>query len=493
VVRDAAPSDSVFLDFGKLTTIVPPPLGTILTSVAGIGNQAARGFRIMPRDASDIVDTVAPGVSDAYSITDTQYRVVFDRNVTTASATNTAHYTLNSFGTVNSAAMDGQNAVILNVTTGLQDGAQEGVKVNGVTGLDNGVTITTPVTATFLAGLLTVGQMSSPNPDSLAADPCHDKSKYAGALGQFTNGQFGPRSTVTGIVVGVFGNTYYMEDQPPILLNQPVPTENHRGITVFAPPVGLILGHKYVIAGSDEEFFSENEFAAIVYVRDVGTPGVPAPINIRISVASYDTCDGEQNLDNARDYLSELVRLQDVKVVQRFPTLPTNGFHVAGPAPGYPDTMFCENVGNVLGPNVTGTYPAPGTLVDVTGCEHFTAAVTNPSFRIIPRSQADIVVKNPAGVGNQSAGQLAFAVYPNPARRVNLFFSLPRSADVDLGVYDLFGRHVAQIARGEFAAGSYSKAWSGLDDSGKHVRSGIYFYKLRAGNDVRTARTVISN
>ena len=492
VVRNAAPSDSVFIDFGKLTGILPPALGTVLTSVSGIGNKSTRGYRIMPRDANDIVDVVAPGVSDAYAVADNQYRVVFDRDVTPASATVAGNYSLASFGAISSVVMDGTSAVILNVPTS-RELVLEKVAVNNVVGLVNGIAMSTPGERDFVTGVLTCAEMSAPNPDSLIAIPCHDKSKYAGTLGQFTNGQFGPHSTVTGIVVGVYGNLYYMEDSPPLPLNTPQNPEKHRGITVFAPPVALTLGHKYIIAGAAEEFFSENEFAAIVYVKDVGNPGVPAPINLQIAAASYDTCDAGQNIHSARDYLSQLVRLQNVKVVQRFNPLPNTGFHVAGPAPNYPDTMFCENQNAVLGPSTPASYPPVGSIVDVIGCIHYTTSTSTPSFRVLPRKPTDITApKNPGLVGvDPSSADLSFSVFPNPARTVKLSFTLAQAGDVDLGVYDLFGRHVASVARGRFEAGSYQKSWNGLNDAGKPVRSGMYFYRLNAGNETRSARSVL--
>jgi len=486
VVRNAAPSDSVFIDFGKLSTVAPPPLGTVITSITGIGNMATRGYRIMPRDADDIVDAVPPNVIDAYPTADNRYRVVFDRAVTPASATNTANYTLESFGTVSAAVMDGSSAVILTVPT-LRE-VSEKVKVNHVVGQANGVAMTVEVEKEFIAGVLSCAEASAPNPDSLSANPCHDKSKYAGPLGQFINGQFGPRSSITGIVVGIFGNLYYMEDSPPT--NNLIP-EKHRGITVFAPPTALTLGRRYILAGNGQEFYSEHEFVNIGYVSDQGNPGVPAPINLPIEVASYDTCDADQEIHSARDYLSELVKLQNVKVVQRFNPAPTNGFHVAGPGPTFPDTMFCENLNTVLGPNNVSSYPAVGTRVDVTGVVHYTTSTSSPSFRVCPRSQADIVVKNVNGVDDASTGDLSFAAYPNPARRVNLTFSLPKAAQIDLGVYDLFGRHVATVARGRYEAGNHQKVWNGLNDAGKPVRAGMYFYRLNADGDKRSARTVL--
>jgi hypothetical protein len=55
VVSNAAPADSVFIDCNKLATITLPPLGTVLSDISGISNYTSRGFRIMVRDANDLV------------------------------------------------------------------------------------------------------------------------------------------------------------------------------------------------------------------------------------------------------------------------------------------------------------------------------------------------------------------------------------------------------------------------------------------------------
>jgi hypothetical protein len=492
VVRDDAPSDSVYIGYNKLSTLTRPALGTYLTSISGVSNAQTRGLFIMPRDGNDIVDTQPPGVTDAYAIADNQYRVIFDRAVVSATATNTANYNLASFGSVDAAVMDGTNAVILTVTTGLPHGASETVSVNGITGVANGLTMTTPANPSFLAGVLSCGEMSAPDPDSLLKTPCQDKSRYAGALGDFTNGLGGPRSTFTGIVTGVFGNLYYMQDA-----NSYDPYQfdgSHRGITVFAPPVALQKGHRYTIAGADEEFYKENEFAFITYVRDDGAASVQTPPVLPISLVSRDTCDAARNLMDGKDYLSLLVNLRNVTVVQRFNPLPTNGFHVAGPYPDNTDTMFVENQNTVLGANVATNYPAVGSLVNVVGLVHYTTNTSTPSVRVCPRSQADITLMSPpTGVGGSLPAKLAFAAFPNPSRNVNLAFALPKAAHVSLGVYDLLGRKVATIVNGNMSAGSYSRSWNGRDDSGNSVNSGVYFYRLNVDGQVRTARTMVIN
>ncbi len=521
VVSDAATSDSVFIDLQKCISMVPPPVGTIINSVQGIGNKATRGFRIMPRNSGDIDDNVPPNVADAYAISDNQYRVVFDRTVTAGTAGDKNNYTLNSFGSVDAAAIDGTSAAILTVSgTGLSHGLTIGhtlqtdfVNVSGITNAQNNQTMVgTQSSLPFVFGALTCGEMSQPNPDTLATGsggvPCVDKAAYSGPGGEFSNnGVSGPRSTVTGIVTSKSGNLYYMEDG---VTDPAVSQTNTRGITAFAAAVPLTVGHRYVLAGACQDFNQESEFTAIAYVQDLGTPGVPAAWTSLTPdiMALGDPCDASQTLLTPRDYLSTLVTMTNLKVVAKQVTsgqpgqrllTNNNGFWVAGPSTANPDTFIVENLNNNLGLNSASNanYPPLFSHIDVTGVVHFTTSSGFPNnatnartFRICPASAAGITTT--VGVGDENPSlALSLSAYPNPARTVNLAFALPKSTNIDLAVYDLLGRKVVQLAKGTYPAGQYHKVWNATNSTGGHVGPGIYFYRLRAGDEVRTARTLL--
>lgn len=480
VVAASNPSDSVLVDGGTLTTYAPPATGSAINLVQGIYEQRTRGFRIQLRDGNDIVTLTPPGVSDAYPIADNQIRILFDRNVTTATATDENNYSLASFGSVDLAVMENQSTVVLTITNGLGHGISETVTISGITGLANGITMTAPTSRTFINGVLSVAEVSAPNPDSLAGTPCLDRSNFAGGGGQFTQGNFGPRLTMTGIVTGAYGNLFYLEDATPV---------NHGGITVFAPPAPMTVGRKYRIAGLVQEFFGETEFAAITDIADLGAAAVPAPIAVTVGVANRDTCDVNQNINDGEDTESMLVKLSLVKTVQRFSPPPTNGFHVAGQNPTYPDTIFIENLNTVLGTNSASNpnYPPLGTMLNVVGVGHYSGS----SFRVAPRNAADITRLGFLGVPPTNPNVLSFSVYPNPARKANVNFTLPIDSDVQLGVFDVAGRQVVELAKGHLPAGSYSRLWSGRDANGKQVGAGVYFYRLKAGNDTRTVRAIM--
>jgi photosystem II stability/assembly factor-like uncharacterized protein len=76
------------------------------------------------------------------------------------------------------------------------------------------------------------------------------------------------------------------------------------------------------------------------------------------------------------------------------------------------------------------------------------------------------------------SGFRLFQNYPNqfnPTTRIE--YSIPNSSFVTLKVYDVLGREVAVLINEEKHAGNYE-----VEFNGKNLSSGIYFYKLQAGN-----------
>ncbi len=473
IVDSSAPSDSVFIDGNKLTTYAPPALNTPILSVQGILNQANRGYRIMLRNGNDIVVNTPPNVSDAYPVTDNIIKVRFDRDVTAASATNPSNYSLASFGSIDNVVTSGNDAVLVTITNGLAHGDIEVLTVNGVTGQAANQTMTTPQSRTFINGILTAEEIQRADADSLAGTPCVDRSRFAGPGGQLTQGPVGTRASMAGVMGARYGALYYMMDEGDV---------NRGGIAAFAPPSVLNTGTRYRLTGGIQEFFGETEFSNIIEVEALGAGTIPSPTVRTVGQARADTCDAADVLADGEDYEGRFVTLQNVKVVQRFPTPPTNGFHVAAQAFSDGDTIFVQNLSGVLSPLVP---PPLGNMVTVTGVLHYEGA----SFRVCPRSYSDIVDHGLAGVGGGGA-KLAFSVAPNPARRATFSVTLPQAADIEIGIFDVAGRQVASLVKARMPAGSFSREWAGADDAGREVGAGVYFARLKMGGIERALRTV---
>ncbi|MDE3059336.1 MAG: T9SS type A sorting domain-containing protein, partial [Bacteroidota bacterium] len=78
--------------------------------------------------------------------------------------------------------------------------------------------------------------------------------------------------------------------------------------------------------------------------------------------------------------------------------------------------------------------------------------------------------------------------YPNPFNpTTEIHFTLPMESHVQLVVYDMLGREVAQLVNEQMEAGYHSIQWNA-----GNMSSGIYIYKLSADNLVEVKRMVVT-
>ncbi len=79
--------------------------------------------------------------------------------------------------------------------------------------------------------------------------------------------------------------------------------------------------------------------------------------------------------------------------------------------------------------------------------------------------------------------------YPNPFNpTTEIQFSLPSQAHVSLEIYDMTGRLVTTLINGNMSSGNYTVTWDATNQFGQMVSSGIYLYRLQAGDIVETKR-----
>ncbi len=82
--------------------------------------------------------------------------------------------------------------------------------------------------------------------------------------------------------------------------------------------------------------------------------------------------------------------------------------------------------------------------------------------------------------------------YPNPFNPATaIAYDVPRRSYVSIRVYNLLGREVRVLVQEEVPAGFHSIAWNGTDNRGRSVASGIYLYRIRAGDYVATRKMML--
>ena len=84
------------------------------------------------------------------------------------------------------------------------------------------------------------------------------------------------------------------------------------------------------------------------------------------------------------------------------------------------------------------------------------------------------------------------ANYPNPFNpATTIEFALPEPQRVRLDIFAVDGRHVATLRDQDMPVGSHSVTWTGRNDLGEGVASGIYFYRIIAGSFTKTCKMTL--
>ncbi len=77
--------------------------------------------------------------------------------------------------------------------------------------------------------------------------------------------------------------------------------------------------------------------------------------------------------------------------------------------------------------------------------------------------------------------------YPNPFNpTTNIKFAIPKAGSVKLTIFDMLGKEIETLVNEELHAGTYEYEWNGIN-----LSSGVYFYKLTAGNSTETKKMLM--
>ncbi|MBT8379041.1 MAG: T9SS type A sorting domain-containing protein [Ignavibacteria bacterium] len=77
--------------------------------------------------------------------------------------------------------------------------------------------------------------------------------------------------------------------------------------------------------------------------------------------------------------------------------------------------------------------------------------------------------------------------YPNPFNpTTKIEYQIPKLSFVTIKVYDVLGNEIATLVNNEKQAGSYEISWYS-----ENLPSGVYFYRLQAGNFIDTKKMIL--
>ncbi len=143
--------------------------------------------------------------------------------------------------------------------------------------------------------------------------------------------------------------------------------------------------------------------------------------------------------------------------------------------------------------DITNYVPLTSTMKfrfvarDLGGASLVEAAIDDFLIEVLPQTQG---VAQEAG-----ASPLRYAIAqnrPNPFNpSTEIRFTAAAEAPVSLRVYDVEGRVVRTLVDGVMPAGEHVAVWDGRDGNGAAAASGIYYYKIEAGDFMATRKMVL--
>ena len=84
------------------------------------------------------------------------------------------------------------------------------------------------------------------------------------------------------------------------------------------------------------------------------------------------------------------------------------------------------------------------------------------------------------------------SIFPNPFNpSATISFSLKEESAVEISVFNMKGQKVNNLEKGILETGNHSIFWNGKDSNGKNSPSGVYFFKMTAGNVILTERAIL--
>ena len=266
---------------------------------------------------------------------------------------------------------------------------------------------------------------------------------------------------------GIFNDyTFFIQEEPGAW----------HGIMVYDRTGSLTFerGDYLVVCGEVDEYFGNTQialhFPEAAQVTAVKGDEV-APVSIATGML--------QNVVSAEQYESVFVHAEDCTVYDE--DLGFGEWAISYGAAG--DTCRVDDYADY------DYVPADGDNVYVRGVVSFVFG----NYKIEPRGNEDIAV-NPVGVvGDHFGGKFGLAQnMPNPFNpKTTIAFNLTAPGDVTLEIYDVAGRRVVTLLDRHMAAGTHVAQWDGRTSDGKRAASGVYFYKLAAGDEMTSRKMVL--
>jgi predicted TIM-barrel fold metal-dependent hydrolase len=125
---------------------------------------------------------------------------------------------------------------------------------------------------------------------------------------------------------------------------------------------------------------------------------------------------------------------------------------------------------------------------DVLACDLWDSTASSNGPRGLTIDVSGLLALNGIGLPDVFA---LHANYPNPFNPVtNITYDIPEVAQVTLEIYNVSGQKVRTLAQGQHEPGRYRIQWNATNDYGNPLSSGMYIYRIQAGDFVSVKKLI---
>ena len=264
----------------------------------------------------------------------------------------------------------------------------------------------------------------------------------------------------SGVITAATSYSFYMQDG----------TADYSGIYVYNSPGTAVVGDNVTVTGTVGEYYGFTQISNVADVT-INTTGNDVPTAMVLTTGSL-----------SEAYEGMLVKISgECTAVSMDPGDDRWAFKVDD---GSGDALVDDQLFSDAEDEAT-----LGETYDVVGPVNYYYS----NFTVNPRDAADVVGVVLALDGIDLPNNFALHNnYPNPFNPVtNITYDIPEVTQVKIDIYNISGQKISTLAQGQHEPGRYRIQWNATNNYGKPLSSGMYIYRIRAGNFVSVKKLIL--
>jgi len=261
------------------------------------------------------------------------------------------------------------------------------------------------------------------------------------------------------------------------------------GIAVFGDlfAKSVVPGFEVEVVGAVDFYNGLTEITPYS-VKRVGVKGEPEPV----AVSTHEIA------ANGENYEGLLVRVSGATISGTFPG-PGSDANLSINDGSGACTLRIDKDTDIPG------HAAPSGPVEIVGVvsQYDTDPPYDSGYQLMPRSWSDILLPSSVEQVTQAEQEIPqtfelYQNYPNPLRAAppyenttEITYQLFEDGPVTLTIHNVRGEVIRTLVKENQGRGEYYVRWDGLDQWGRPVVSGLYFYKLRFRDEVKYRKMLV--